>query len=252
MTYFTARRYEDALGAIAHNASPPLWVRAYGAAAQALAGRIEAARAAAARIVMDGFSADDLLRKEPYKLAADLEHLAVGLRLAGLLPTSADAPEQAAARVPQAPLTTSTEAHQFYLMGRSFLISGGWGKRALEVARQMFVKAIEADPNFAHAYAALASCDCKRLLMEVESVSFQSIAAYSERALALQPGLCEAYAAKGMAHYAAGECAEADAAFELAIAQGPHCFEAHFFYGRHCLAERRHDRRRACWSARRG
>ena len=90
-------------------------------------------------------------------------------------------------------------------MGRSFLISGGWGKRALEVARQMFVKAIEADPNFAHAYAALASCDCKRLLMEVESVSFQTIAASSERALALHPGLCEAYAAKGMAHYAAGE-----------------------------------------------
>ncbi len=243
VAYFTARRYEDALGAIARNASPPLWVRAYGAAAQALAGRIEAARAAAARIVMDapGFSADDLLRKEPYKLAADLEHLAVGLRRAGLLPTSADAPEQAEARVPQAPPTTSTEAHQFYLMGRSFLISGGWGKRALEVARQMFVKAIEADPNFAHAYAALASCDCKRLLMEVESVSFQSIAAYSERALALQPGLCEAYAAKGMAHYAAGECAEADATFELAIATGQPCFEAHFFYGRHCLAERRHE-----------
>jgi len=241
VTYFNARRYEDALGAIARNASPPLWVSAYGAAAQALAGRVEAARAIAARIAAAGFSADDLLRKEPYRIAADLDHLAVGLRRAGLLPASADAPEQAAARVPQAPPTTSTEAHQFYLMGRSFLISGGWGKRALEVARQMFVKAIEADPNFAHAYAALASCDCKRLLMEVESVSFQSIAAYSERALALQPGLCEAYAAKGMAHYAAGECAAADAAFEQAIAQGPHCFEAHFYYGRHCLAERRHE-----------
>ncbi len=126
-------------------------------------------------------------------------------------------------------------------MGRSFLINGGWGKRALEVARQMLVKAIEADPDFALAYAALASCDCKRLLMEVEGVSFQTIAAYSERALSLQPGLCEAYAAKGMAHYAAGEREQADAAFEQAIARGPHCFEAHFFYGRHCLAEGRHE-----------
>jgi tetratricopeptide (TPR) repeat protein len=239
-TYFNARRYEDALAAFARNATPPLWVRAYGAAAQALAGRIAAARAIAARVAADGFSAANLMRKEPYKLAADLEHLAVGLRLAGLLPASADAPEQAAARAPQPPLTTSTAAHQFYLMGRSFLIAGGWGKRALEVARQMFVKAIEADADFALAYAALATCDCKRLLMEVESVSFQTIAAYSERALALQPGLCEAYAAKGMAHYAAGECAEADAAFEQAIARGPHCFEAHFFYGRHCLAQSRH------------
>lgn len=240
-THFNARRYEDALAAIARNASPPLWVRAYGAAAQALAGRAEAARALAAGIMADGFSAADLLHKEPYKLAADREHLAVGLRLAGLLPAGADAPQQAAAREPQAPPTASVEAHQFYLMGRSFLIAGGWGKRALEVARQMFVKAIEADPNFAHAYAALATCDCKRLLMEVESVSFQSIAAFSEHALALQPDLCEAYAARGMAHYAAGECAEADAAFERAIACGRSCFEAHFFYGRHCLAQGRHE-----------
>src|SRR5688572_2462358 len=223
-TYFNARRYEDALAAFARNATPPMWVRAYGAAAQALAGRIEAARALAAGIVADApdFSAADLMRKEPYKVAADLEHLAAGLRLAGLLPASPESSTLegvAALSARQAPPTTSTEAHQYYLMGRSFLISGGWGKRALEVARQMFVKAIEADPNFAHAYASLASCDCKRLLMEVESVSFQSIAAYSERALALQPGLCEAYAAKGMAHYAAGEVAAADAAFEQAIAQ---------------------------------
>jgi TolB-like protein/Tfp pilus assembly protein PilF len=238
VAHFNARRYEDALAAIAHNPAPPQWVEAYAAAAQALAGRIEAARAIAGRLA--AFSAADLLRKEPYKVAADLEHLAVGLRLAGLLPASADAPAEAAAREPQPPLTTSMEAHQFYLMGRSFLISGGWGKRALEVARQMLVKAIEADADFALAYAALATCECKRLLMEVESASFQSIAAYSARALALQPGLCEAYAAKGMAHYAAGECAAADAAFEQAIARGPHCFEAHFFYGRHCLAERRH------------
>jgi adenylate cyclase len=127
-------------------------------------------------------------------------------------------------------------------MGRSFLISGAWGKRALEVARQMFVKAIEADPGFAHAYASLATCDCKRLLMEVEGVSFQAIAANSERALALQPDLCEAYAAKGLAHYAAGESAAAEAAFERAVACGRTCFEAHFFYGRHCLAQGSHEK----------
>ena len=245
-TYFNARRYEDALAAFARNATPPVWVRAYGASAHALAGRTSAARALAASIAADApdFSAADMMRKEPYKAAADIEHLAAGLRLAGLLPAGADAPAPesvAALSARQAPPTASTEAHQYYLMGRSFLISGGWGKRALEVARQMFVKAIEADPDFAHAYAALASCDCKRLLMDVQGVSFQTIAAYSERALALQPGLCEAYAAKGMAHYAAGECAEADAAFDQAIATGQPRFEAYFFYGRHCLAEQRHE-----------
>jgi TolB-like protein/Tfp pilus assembly protein PilF len=244
-TYFNARRYDQALAAFARNASSPLWVRAYGIAAHALAGRIDVARAAAAKLVVDApdFSATDLMRKEPYKEPADLDHLGAGLRLAGLLPATAEAPalDLIAKPAPEASPTASAEAHQFYLMGRSFLINGGWGKRALQVARQMFVKAIEADPDFALAYAALASCDCKRLLMEVEGVSFQTIAAYSARALALQPGLCEAYAAKGMAHYAAGECAEADAAFEQAIAGGPACFEAHFFYGRHCLAEGRHE-----------
>jgi TolB-like protein/tetratricopeptide (TPR) repeat protein/DNA-binding winged helix-turn-helix (wHTH) protein len=244
-TYFNARRYDEALDAFAHCASPPNWVRAYGAASHALAGRIEVARDAATKLAADApeFSIADLMRKEPYKEAVDLEHLGAGLRLAGLLPAASEAPAVDVVAKParEAALTTSAVARQYYLMGRSFLISGGWGKRALEVARQMFVKAIEADPDFAHAYAALASCDCKRLLMEVEGVSFQTIAAYSERALALQPGLCEAYAAKGMAHYAAGECAEADAAFELAIAGGPTCFEAHFFYGRHCLAEQRHE-----------
>jgi TolB-like protein/Tfp pilus assembly protein PilF len=244
--YFNARRYDDALAAFARNASPPLWVRAYGAAALAQAGRVEAARAAAARLTADApdFSIGDLMRKEPYKRGVDADHLAAGLRLAGLLPAdhrsaSAEAPQPSPAA--EAASTSSAEAHRYYLMGRSFFINGGWGKRALEVARQLFVKAIEADPDFARAYAALASCDCKRLLMEVSDVSFQSIAANSERALALQPDLCEAYAARGMAHYAAGECAAADAAFERAIACGRSCFEAHFFYGRHCLAEGRHE-----------
>jgi TolB-like protein/Tfp pilus assembly protein PilF len=244
-THFNARRYDQALAAFARSASPPLWIRAYGAAAHALAGRTEAARNAAAALMADApdFSAADLMRKEPYKQAADGEHLRAGLRLAGLLPDSAAAPDVApiAAPAPAAPPTGSAEAYQYYLMARSFFINGGWGKRALEVARQLFVKAIEADPDFAHAYAALASCDCKRLLMEVSDVSFQSIAAHSARALALEPNLPEAYAAKGMAHYAAGEREQADAAFERAIALGPGCFDAHFFYGRHCLAERRHE-----------
>ena len=223
----------------------PLWVRAYAVAAHALAGRTLAARDAAAKLVADApdFSVADMMRKEPFKEPADLDHLGAGLRLAGLLPARPEAATRdlIAKPAPEAAPTLSAEAHQFYLMGRSFLINGGWGKRALEVARQMFVKAIEADPEFALAYAALASCDCKRLLMEVEGVSFQTIAAYSARALALQPGLCEAYAAKGMAHYAAGECEQADAAFEQAVARGPTCFEAHFFYGRHCLAEGRYE-----------
>ena len=259
VTYFNARRYDDALEAFSDCTSPPAWVRAYMAATHALAGRVEEAHALAAKIAADapGFSAGNLIRKEPYKNPADQQHLIDGLRKAGFVVEIAHAPANAhsiageTARDWRPPYTetetledcgtASNEAHRYYLMGRSFFINGGWGKRALEVARQLFVKAIEFDPDYARAYAALANCDCHRLVLEIPDVSFQTIAENSERALALEPGLAEAYTAKAMAHVAAGAYAEADAAFGRALSLGPDSFDTHFFYGRHCMTQSRNE-----------
>ena len=252
VTYFNARRYDDALCAFGRCTSPPAWVRAYAAASHACTGQLDAAHDQIEKIAAEAptFSASDLVRKEPYKKSADLQHLADGLRRAGFAvdwqpagPIGVDA-TRGSSVLPhhdsaEQPTTTSSEAYQYYLMGRSFFINGGWGKRALEVARQLFLKAIELDPGYARAYAALANCDCHRLLLEVPEVSFQTIAANSERALALEPGLSEAYAAKGMAHFAAGECEAADTAFRAALELGPDSFDAHFFYGRHCMTQER-------------
>ena len=138
------------------------------------------------------------------------------------------------------PATTNAEAYQYYLMGRSFFLKGVWAKRALEVARQLFAKAIEIDPNYARAYAGVANCDSYRLLLDVPSAALEDILANSERAIALEPNLAEAHAAKGLALYTSGRPAEASAAFEDAVRLGPDLYEAHFFYARHCRTQGLH------------
>ncbi|MCI0430820.1 MAG: tetratricopeptide repeat protein [Rhodospirillales bacterium] len=136
--------------------------------------------------------------------------------------------------------TTSPEAYQYYLMGRSFFLRSGWGRRALAVARQMFAKAAELDPRYARAFAGIANCDSTLLCMGDPGVSFEEILANSARALELDADLAEAHAAKGLALYTAGRHAEANAALEQAVRLGPTLFEAHFFAGRNCRAQGRY------------
>jgi TolB-like protein/DNA-binding SARP family transcriptional activator/predicted Zn-dependent protease len=136
--------------------------------------------------------------------------------------------------------TTSPEAYQYYLMGRSFFLRSGWGRRALRVARQMFVKAVEIDPRYARAHAGIANCDSYLVCMGDAGASFEEILAASARALALDPGLAEAHAAKGLALYTAGRHGEANAVLDEAVRLGPTLFEAHFFAGRNCRAQGRH------------
>src|SRR6059058_2124918 len=58
--------------------------------------------------------------------------------------------------IEQAP-TDNVEAYTYYLRGRDFLYR--YSKRYFELARRMFTKAIELDPNYARAYAGIADCD---------------------------------------------------------------------------------------------
>ena len=94
---------------------------------------------------------------------------------------SETAPPAACDAAPMAP-PVNGEARQCYLTGRSFLLKGVWSKRALEVARQQFAKAMAIDPHYALAHAAMASLDCYRLLLGLPDASFDVIAANSGRA----------------------------------------------------------------------
>jgi TolB-like protein/Tfp pilus assembly protein PilF len=115
--YFNARRYDDAIKALEHVANAAVWVKAYAAASCAMAGRIDCARRIAQSLDSEAphFYAEAILRKEPYRNPADLEHLAEGFQKAGLLTETE-------------PCEIAAEAARYYLTGRSPFIHGARGK----------------------------------------------------------------------------------------------------------------------------
>ncbi|MBA4100316.1 MAG: hypothetical protein C0484_26525 [Rhodospirillum sp.] len=115
--YFNARRYDDAIKALEHIPNAANWVKAYAAASCALAGRTDCARRIARSLASEAphFYAEAILRKEPYRNPADLEHLAEGFQKAGLLTETQ-------------PCEIAAEAARYYLTGRSPFIHGARGK----------------------------------------------------------------------------------------------------------------------------
>ena len=134
--------------------------------------------------------------------------------------------------------TTSVDAYQYFLSGRSFYLRGR-DKHGLTIARNMFRKAIELDPHYARVFAALSSCE-SYLSLSDPNVTHESSVRNAIRALELDPNLAEAQAARGHTLYASGRYAEAQPYFERAVKLGPDDFEAHFLYARNCRQQRRH------------
>jgi len=138
--------------------------------------------------------------------------------------------------IAQAP-TDNIEAYTYYLRGRQFLQRHS--KSYYQLARRMFGKAVELDPMYARAYAGIADCDSFLALQYHEGVAIDSILATSARALALDAGVAEAHASRGLALSLAQRYEEAMGEFEQAIRLDPNSFEAHYFYGRACFAQNR-------------
>ena len=127
--------------------------------------------------------------------------------------------------------TANVEAYNFYLKGRQFLHNAT--KNFLRLARHMFVRAVELDPQFARAYAGIANCDSRLVGWYSEAIPEEQILSEADKALALDPLLSEAYAARGEALFLLGRNDEAEAEFEEAIRLDPASFEANFFYARY-------------------
>jgi len=136
--------------------------------------------------------------------------------------------------IAQAP-TDNIEAYTYYLRGRQFLHRHS--KSYYQLARRMFSKAVELDPMYARAYAGIADCDSFLFLHYHEGVAIDSILGTSAQALALDAGVAEAHASRGLALSLAQRHEEAVAEFEQAIRLDPNSFEAHYFYGRACFAQ---------------
>ena len=145
--------------------------------------------------------------------------------------------------IEQAP-TANVEAYTYVLRGRDYFHRGS--RTYFLMARRMFAKAIELDPLYARAYAGLADCDAF-LYMDYSEDVVLSVLENSGKALALEPGLVEARASRGLALSIAHRYAEAEAEFAVALAGGADLFEVHYFYGRSCYAQGKLDRTALHW-----
>lgn len=141
--------------------------------------------------------------------------------------------------IAQAP-TDNIEAYTYYLKGRDFL--NRRSKRYLQLARQMFAKAVELDPMYARAYAGMADCDSYLFMTYHEKVAMDKVLGTTEKALSLDPNLAEAHASRGVALSAEQRYEEAKDEFEKALALNPDSYEAHYFYARSNFAQGNVDR----------
>lgn len=134
------------------------------------------------------------------------------------------------------PPTDNIEAFDFYLRGREFFHRSDKGH--LNIAREMYEKAIEIDPNYALAWAGLAICCADLYRYHGNKRSFLERAdEASRRAVELNPALAEAWTARGQALWCVGRFDEAEVAFRDAIGINPSLFEPHHFYARMILTE---------------
>jgi len=136
--------------------------------------------------------------------------------------------------IAQAP-TVNVEAYTYYLKGRQFFHNST--KVLLILARQMFTKAVEIDPTYARAYAGIANCDSRLDGWYNVAKPAGEILATTDKALALDPNLAEAHAARGVALANSGRRVEAAAAFERALALDPNSFDANLSYARFCATD---------------
>jgi len=127
--------------------------------------------------------------------------------------------------------TEDVQAYDYYLQGMHYFHR--WGLRNVRFSIDMFTKAVEIDPAYARAWAALAdsyAMTCMYWSASEENLSGANSA--SMKALELLPGLAESHVSRGLYHFVRRENREAIAEFETAQRLNPELFEANYFYAR--------------------
>ena len=117
--------------------------------------------------------------------------------------------------------TTNPEAYKLFLMARHYNAMGN--SRHRDIAIRLCRRAVEIDPTYARAWAMLALCQSNKRL--VDAVLGDTGWDAAERALALQPDLAEAHAAKGRILGDEGRYDEAMAEHRKAMALDPDSYE---------------------------
>jgi len=131
--------------------------------------------------------------------------------------------------------TVNVEAYNYYLKGRQLFHA--FTKSYLILAKEMFARAVEIDPNYARAYAGMASSISRLWGMYNVPTVAEELLAITDKALALDPNLSEAHAARGEALANSGRRSEAAAAFQRALELDPNSFDGSLSYARFCVTE---------------
>ncbi len=127
--------------------------------------------------------------------------------------------------------TRDVEAYDYYLRGRKHFYV--FDRENFELARQMYERAIELDPNYAVAYAGIAdSCSFLFWYAGGTREDLGKAEEASRKALELDPDLPEAHAARGLALLINQQYEASQEEFETAIRLNPRLFDAYYFYAR--------------------
>jgi adenylate cyclase len=130
--------------------------------------------------------------------------------------------------------TSNAKAYDLYLKGWSFFHR--FGGKNMRYALQMFERAIEEDPEFSRAWAALADAYANLYIYCDASAEYRVKAREaSQKALALCPDLAETHASVGLVHVMWEEWEEAEDHFRKAIELDSELYEPVLFYGRACV-----------------
>src|SRR5438094_7309116 len=129
--------------------------------------------------------------------------------------------------------TKNVEAYEFYLRARKLFQQ--WTRQSIELAREMFERAIELDPHFAAAWAGLATAHVYLFSWGGRDPDPPKAHHASIRALELDPELADAHVAAGQSFSMEQRYGEAAAEFEKAIELDPTLFDAYYYYARSCF-----------------
>ena len=137
--------------------------------------------------------------------------------------------------------TSNSDAYEYYLRGRALLRQHGAPRLS---ARQMFLRSVSIDPDFALAHAGVAAAIADDLFWRQakDPAEIAEALAAVRRAEELQPGLVEVMVARGSLLSTKGRNDEASAAFEAAIQRAPSYPDTYYWYARHAFGVGEHAR----------
>jgi TolB-like protein/Tfp pilus assembly protein PilF len=164
-----------------------------------------------------------------FALQDDISKAVVNALKLRLLPAEKKAIEQRS--------TVSPKAYELYLLARKFNTTGN--SRHHPISIRLCQRAVEIDPKYASAWAMLALCQSNDVLMRGAPGDAGRFAA--EQALALDPQLAEAHAAKGRILADTGRFEEALAEHLVALRINPDAYEVNVAAARCFIAMKRYD-----------